>query len=65
MRQCWMSAAEPPLADVIDDPIVRLVMRRDRLSRQDVWEAVDRASKGLAKRQRHRLDPKIDPTQIF
>jgi hypothetical protein len=31
---------EPAIADMLSDPVVRLVMRRDGLSDDDLWRAV-------------------------
>jgi hypothetical protein len=40
-RPDWSEAGpEPELSDVLADPIVHLVMRRDRLTSEDVWFAV-------------------------
>jgi hypothetical protein len=40
----WMCAGrEPALSSMIDDPIVRLVMKRDGLTSADVWRIVERA----------------------
>ena len=40
-RPDWSEAGpEPKLGDVLADPIVHLVMRRDRLTPEDVWAAV-------------------------
>ncbi len=38
--EIWMSGREPELAEVMSDPIVHLIMRRDGLSEGDVWAAV-------------------------
>ena len=38
----WLTG-EPHIHDMITDPIVRLVMRRDNLGPADVWAAIDRA----------------------
>jgi len=52
MPNTWTTPSEPPLAEMIADPIVRLVMRRDRIGPEEVMEAVDRASHALARRRR-------------
>ncbi|MCG8357213.1 MAG: hypothetical protein MI920_16750 [Kiloniellales bacterium] len=33
--------SEPPLEEVMSDPLVRLVMRRDGLTTERVWAAVE------------------------
>jgi hypothetical protein len=42
----YLGNREPPLHEVLDDPIVRLVMERDRLTREEV-----RAQIAAAQRQ--------------
>ena len=45
----WSEAGiEPTLAEVMNDPIVRLVMRRDSLTPDDVWSVVNAARRRLA-----------------
>ena len=40
-RLAWSEAGpEPYIDDLLADPIVHLVMRRDRLTAEDVWAAV-------------------------
>ena len=48
MNQAW-AEGEPALEDLLSDPIIDVVLRRDGLARCDVWRAVDLA--------RQRLDP--------
>jgi hypothetical protein len=36
---------EPPLDEVLDDPIVRLVMARDRLTREEVQAQIEAAQR--------------------
>ncbi len=43
----WVSGREPGLAEVLSDPIVHLVMRRDGLSEADVRAAVRRGQARL------------------
>jgi hypothetical protein len=38
---------EPPLDEVLDDPIVRLVMARDRLTREEVRVHIEAARQQL------------------
>ncbi|MCZ8310516.1 MAG: hypothetical protein ACK5U4_05410 [Rhodospirillales bacterium] len=38
---------EPPLAELIDDPMVRAVMARDRVSREGLIEVIRAAQKHL------------------
>lgn len=40
---------EPSLEDVLEDPIVHLVMRRDRLTPGDVLKAIEDVRRRLAK----------------
>ena len=47
---------EPPLAELLDDPIAVLLRRCDKLSRTDIWAAI-----GAARRRLDRLDR---PVQI-
>ena len=54
-RADWSGAEEPLLDEVLSDPIVRAVMRRDGLERADVEKAASvtlaaRAEKAAAKR---------------
>jgi len=42
----WL-AGEPHIHEMMTDPIVRLVMRRDNLGPADVWAAVNRARAAL------------------
>jgi hypothetical protein len=39
---------EPPLDEVLDDPIVRLVMARDRLTREEVRVHIEAARRQLS-----------------
>jgi len=40
----WMrSGEEPRLRDMLNDPIVELVMARDNLKANDVWKVVNKA----------------------
>lgn len=40
----WMrSGEEPRLKDMLNDPIVELVMARDNLNANDVWQVVNQA----------------------
>jgi len=48
VQAAWSSAGpEPALDDLLHDPIVELLMRRDRISRQDILRAVQRARQRL------------------
>ena len=42
----WL-LGEPHIHEMMTDPIVRLVMRRDNLGPADVWTAIDRARTAL------------------
>lgn len=44
----WM-AGEPSVEDLLSDPIADLILRHDRLTRQDVWRAVESARRALAR----------------
>ena len=50
---------EPHLDDLMSDPIIHLVMRRDRLSGTAVWEAIKTARAHLAASSREKLLEKI------
>jgi hypothetical protein len=41
---------EPPLEELLDDQIARLVMRRDGIGPADVWRSVEEARSRLAQR---------------
>jgi len=41
------SGREPTIAELLDDPIARLLMASDRLSRETVWECVGDARRKL------------------
>ncbi len=44
----WSKAGiEPTLAEVMNDPIVHLVMRRDSLTSDEVWSVVNAARRRL------------------
>ncbi len=44
----WSGAGiEPALADVMNDPLVHLVMRRDSLTPDQVWSVVNAARRRL------------------
>lgn len=45
-RQTW-EWGEPTLEDLLSDPIVEAVLRRDGLTRRDVWRAVALARQQL------------------
>ncbi len=44
---CFRDGHEPRLEEIMSDPIVKLLMRRDRISDDDVNAAVRRARHGL------------------
>jgi hypothetical protein len=48
----YLGNREPPLDEVLDDPIVRLVMARDRLMPDDVKAYVDAAMRRLRREKR-------------
>lgn len=49
MAQPYAAAGiEPPLEELLDDPIAYLVMRRDGLEPADVWRSVREARSRLA-----------------
>ena len=43
----YLGNREPPLDEVLDDPIVRLVMARDRLKREEVQAQIEAAQQRL------------------
>jgi len=49
VRDPWRSG-EPALADVMADPIVHLLMRRDGLTVDEVWPLVTEAGRVLGRR---------------
>jgi hypothetical protein len=48
----YLGNREPPLDEVLDDPIVRLVMSRDRLTRDEVRAQIEAARQQLRKGRR-------------
>jgi hypothetical protein len=50
----YKANGEPPLRDVLDDPIVHLVLARDRLALTDVQAFLDEARSYLRDRPEHR-----------
>jgi hypothetical protein len=40
-------AGEPTLDELLSDPIMDFILRRDRLTRRDIWRAVDGARDNL------------------
>lgn len=54
----WSSAGiEPRVQEILEDPIVRLVMRRDRLAAADVRAVIDEARRRLHARLHSWRDP--------
>ena len=45
-RQGW-EQGEPAVEELLSDPIFEFVMRRDGLTRDDVWRAVEVARRNL------------------
>jgi len=41
---------EPLLDDLMQDPIIKLVMKRDNLAAQDVWNVVSNAKQHIEKK---------------
>ena len=62
-----VAGIEPPLEELLDDQIARLVMRGDGIGPADVWRSVDAARARLARRtppdadQRPGLDAVCEP----
>jgi hypothetical protein len=51
MDQAYAAAGiEPPLEELLDDDIARLIMRRDGIGPADVWRSVEAARARLAHR---------------
>lgn len=51
LRNAWdVPGQEPRLADMLSDPVVHLVMERDRLVRADVEAAIARGQSALRRR---------------
>jgi hypothetical protein len=49
-RNCWHK--EPELADLIDDELVGMVMRRDGVERSDLMDLIARQQKTLREERR-------------
>ena len=69
MERAYSAAGiEPPLEELLDDQIARLVMRRDGIGSADVWRSVEAARARLARKappdadKRHGLDALLEPT---
>jgi hypothetical protein len=44
MRELWSEAGEEPtIGELLNDPIAKLLRRRDGLQEEDVWLAVEQA----------------------
>ena len=43
----FWEAGEPTLDELLSDPIMDFILRRDRLTRRDIWRAVDEARDNL------------------
>ena len=50
-RQTWVEG-EPSLAELLSDPMIDHLLRRDGVTRQDMWRAVEAAQRGLIGRAR-------------
>ena len=60
MKRDWSQAGiEPSIGEAMDDPLVRLVMRRDSLTPDQVWSVVNAARRRL-KRDRAGADQPAD-----
>jgi hypothetical protein len=52
-REKWVRrGTEPALVDVMNDPIVRLLMRRDHLRPGDVWQVIEQGRQAVLERRR-------------
>ena len=62
MEQGYTAARiEPPLEELLNDPIAQLLMRRDGIALADVWRAVELARSRLANRaQKAAQDPTVE-----
>ena len=49
-NESWNAGQEPKLADLLADPVVHLIMGRDRLVRSDVEAAIARGQSALRRR---------------
>jgi hypothetical protein len=45
---------EPPIAELINDPLVRLVMRRDKVSEDTLVEIIESARHSIVRRKSNR-----------
>ena len=46
------AGTEPPIEDIISDPVMQLILRRDGLTAAEVWAAIDLARRALRQRRR-------------
>ena len=67
MEQAYAAAGtEPPLEELLDDQIARLIMRRDGLGPADVWRSIGAARARLADRTlAHAADERLGPDAIL
>lgn len=49
LTRCWNVGIEPPLEEVLSDPMVQLVAERDGLTATDLRRAVEQARLALPK----------------
>lgn len=57
MNNKWStSGIEPSLKDMMNDPIVTLILKRDNLEAKDVWETVESAKIAMRNRSASLLE---------
>ncbi len=59
-RQAAWIVGEPSMPDLLDDPLIHAVLRRDGLSLADLQRAIMQARRRLAAPARHRETPASD-----
>jgi hypothetical protein len=53
MKRPYATAGvEPSVEEIISDPVMQFILRRDGLTTAEVWAAIDRARGALASRRR-------------
>ena len=63
MEQSYtVAGVEPPLEELLNDRIARLIIRRDGIAPADVWRAVELARSRLAETARQVAGESREPT---
>jgi hypothetical protein len=56
LKNKWMHKGEEPLLnDLMRDPMIELVMKRDNLAAKDVWKVVINAKQQMDKKEQSKM----------